>query len=348
MAQENSSDDDWPEDCPICKSVGSTCETHCINLVTEICNNATELFENDGEDTSALSFGERLLWLEEKLNQNERHQQLREHDITGVCANVTSDLPEASEQVPDDGDVPANPPQDDQLNNVGNPPQDDQNIPGMVEMIANMQIDAGEEPSALLQSMLNQDSIDDNDFQNDVERAIYVINALHCVYNGSFRRLSEAQVMSRMNYTLQFIQQRVGLVIPANITTILYTIFTNSDEDDEDDAVDNAGTFDQLGQPFGQAYRILTRQNADEGDDNNNDDDEVDDDLGDGNNDIVVVDDDEDEYYVDASDTSGSWYGSDDSDDDEDSESEEEAADSESEEEEEIENERRRVRRRRT
>lgn len=320
MAQENSSDDDeWMPDCPICKSVGSTCETHCINLVSEICNNATELSENDGEDTSNLNVTEKIMRLVQQLNEDGTHQQLRQHDLTGVCANVTTVLPQANEQEPDDL-AGNNPPQDDQL--------EDMNVPGIEELIAQMQINAGGEPSELLQSLIGQFTIDDNDFRNNVERAIYFINASHCVYNRAKWSHPKSEVLNRMNYVRQFIQNHIDLDIPENITTILYKIFSSSKKDDD---VDNADTFHQLGDHFGRAYRILTGENMDEENDNNND--EADDNLDDGNSDIV--DNDDNNYYSDAEDTSGEEWGGDD----------EDWVDGEAEEEE-VENERRRVRRR--
>eukprot|EP00984_Skeletonema_dohrnii_P019798 scaffold9524_cov162-Skeletonema_dohrnii-CCMP3373.AAC.2 len=164
--------------------------------------------------------------LVQQLNEDETHQQLRQHDISGVCANVTSVLPQANEQEPDDL-AGNNPPQDDQL--------EDMNVPGIEELIAKMQIDAGGEPSELLQSLLEQYSIDDNDFQNDDERAIYVINAIHCVYNRA-KCHPESEVLNRMNYVRQFIEHHIDFDIPESITTILYKIFASSkNEDDVDD-----------------------------------------------------------------------------------------------------------------
>lgn len=318
MAQDqNSSDDEWMEmqDCQVCHRAGNTCGRNCKNIVSLIVNNATTLFANDDEDTSHLSVTEKLQRMEQMLKEDATHQQYREHDISGVCANVTSVLPEANEQEPDD--FPDNPPQDDQFNNAGNPPQDDQNIPGVEELIAlaELQInDAGDEPPELLQSMLQQYSFDASDFQNDDDKAIYIINSLHCVYYGATRphlRNTEAEVMKRMNYLRQFIQARIGLGIPENITSILYKVFSNSDKDDEDDddSVENVETFDLLGPHFGRAYRVLIGENIDEEDDDDNDETAN---LADGNSDVVVVDDDDSEYYSDAEDTSGSWEGGDD------------------------------------
>ncbi len=307
MAQDpTGSDDEWLDDglCKVCN--GTACGVNCRNVASMIVNKAISLVE--GQDYTNLSTVDMIKTIVQTLEENTRYQQLCDHDLSGVCMNVTTVL-QSTEQ-----DTTENPPQDgapDEYVRWGD------GIPGLAGMIANMNIEAeGDEQSQVLRAMLDnireQYRINANDFQNDDEKAKYIIVSVNCVYRQS-SHLSKVDVLERIDFVLGLIKTEILLEIPENLSEILYDVFKGGDE--VDDNLDTAATFDGLGTPFGRAYRIMTCQNIDGGNDNMSEG--VEDSLADGNND--VVDNDDDEYYLDEEDDDPSSWKEEDDDDDDDS-----------------------------
>ena len=324
MARErnNISDEQWldmADNCPVCH--GYDCGRNCKKLATKIVNNARRVVRNDGVNYSDLTVEEKLKRLQQKAEEDPRHQQLRPHDLSGVCRHVTTDWP--------------SPPQDDDEEDdiASDPYHDHMSLPGIAGLIGQMTIDDeadADATPALLQLLQQQYTINPSVFQNEVEEALHVIKSTHCVYNHS-KHLPSVEAKNRMNYVLQVIDPHIDLVIPENTTTILYQIFSSSNDDTvAEDSVDSFA--DALGASFGSAYAMFTGQDMDDNNNNNGDNDAGDD------------------YFENESDSVGSWESYSDEEASEGSESEDESdGDAEgNESEEEVVLHERRVRRRRS
>ena len=300
------------DNCPVCQ--GYDCGDNCKDLASLIVNNTRRVVRNDGVNYAELTVEEKLKTLQQKAEEDPRHQQLRQHDLSGVCPRVTTDWPP--------------PPQDDEEDDIASDPYHERMpTPGIEDLMGQMTIDAGaDEPPRLLQLLQQQYTINPSVFQNEVEEAMHVIKSSHCVYKHS-NHLPATEVKERMNNMLQVIESRIELEIPQNTASILYQIFANTG--DETVAEDSADRFaEELGASFGSAYTILTGQNMDDNNNNN-----------DGN-------DAEDGYFENETDSCASWESYSDEEASEASESEDDAEGSESEEE--VVLHERRVRRRRS
>eukprot|EP00984_Skeletonema_dohrnii_P001248 scaffold391_cov88-Skeletonema_dohrnii-CCMP3373.AAC.5 len=284
MARERTNSDeeflDMADCCPVCE--GYDCGDDCKNLASMIVNNATRVVKNDGDDYAGLTVEEKLKKIQKKVEDDPTHQQLRQHDLSGVCPNVTTDWPP--------------PPQDDDEPDVASDPSpqeeyhDRMTMPGIEDLIGQMTIDDeadADEPPELLELLQNQYSINTSIFQTDVEEAMHVIKSIHCVYKHS-KHLPSTEAKNRMNHVLQVITPHLELDIPQNTTSILYQIFASTGDDTV--AEDSAESFaDELGESFGHAYAMLTGQNMDHNNNNNDDND-----AGDG-------------YFENETDSCGSW-----------------------------------------
>jgi hypothetical protein len=317
----NNNDDDEEEDflemndeCPCCRRL-STCEPNkCKYVASELANNATATATSN--DYSDMDSYERISAISEQLLANPSQHRLQQFDLSGVCENLTTETTNPPSQHDDD------------------PPQDNDqqghyrylNFPGIEEFIADIAGTEGwtEELETMQRQLDSGIRIDTSVLESDEEQAKYVITAALCVYNHSFRRLSEDECKKVMDDVLQLIQPHISLEIPDELVETLYRVFANPGRTLSDDA----GVFtDKLGASFGRAYQNMTGQN-DGGDDDDDDDDEEEEEDEEKEEDDEEEEKDEeeeeeqeedkDDYHLDEEESEVSWSEEEESDDDDD------------------------------